>query len=228
MATSPAIYPEQKQLEDPLLYLPCSTISEYRKGHTIYDRDRPSKSLFLVIDGKVKVCRVANEGRQVVVDLYSTDDFFGESALLSETAHETQQECAIAFENTKVMSWTATEIERLVTRCPRLAVALLQLVVERSVELVQRVESLSVDNNARRLALALIRFSERLGHRSDHGAVEMMPFTHDMLSQYVGTTREFVTSQMNQFRRQGYLDYSRKGIWLHADSMKDWLRRQPA
>jgi hypothetical protein len=29
---------------------------------------------------------------------------------------------------------------------------------------------------------------------------------------------------MNQFRRQGYLTYSRKGILLHRDAIKDWLR----
>jgi len=30
---------------------------------------------------------------------------------------------------------------------------------------------------------------------------------------------------MNQFRRQGYLRYSRKGIMLERDAMKDWLRQ---
>jgi hypothetical protein len=31
---------------------------------------------------------------------------------------------------------------------------------------------------------------------------------------------------MNQFRRQGYLRYSRKGIVLYRDAMHDWLRNQ--
>jgi len=29
---------------------------------------------------------------------------------------------------------------------------------------------------------------------------------------------------MNLFRRQGYLRYSRKGILLYRDAMKEWLR----
>jgi hypothetical protein len=40
----------------------------------------------------------------------------------------------------------------------------------------------------------------------------MIPFTHELLSQYVGTSREIVTHYMNQFRRQGYLRYSRKRL----------------
>jgi len=56
----------------------------------------------------------------------------------------------------------------------------------------------------------------------------MMALTHELLSQYVGTSREIITHYMNQFRRDGYLRYSRKGILLHRDAMRDWLRQQAA
>jgi CRP-like cAMP-binding protein len=48
----------------------------------------------------------------------------------------------------------------------------------------------------------------------------MMPFTHVLLSQYVGTSREIVTHYMNQFRKQGYVSYSRRGILLHRDTLR--------
>jgi CRP/FNR family transcriptional regulator len=198
---------------------------EYRRGQVIYDQDQPSTSIYLVIDGKVKVCRMADDGRQVVVDIYQTDEFFGESAFLSRS---TRDEQALALEGTKVMTWTTAEIEDLVTHRPRLAIALLQILVQRSIEFGNRIESFSVDNIARRLARTLIRFSERLGHGADDGSVQMMPFTHELLSQYVGTSREIVTHYMNQFRRQGYLRYSRKGIMLYRDALRDWLRQNAA
>ena len=227
MATSPLTLalPEQRSLEDPLAHLPCSSILEYRRGQVIYDQDQPSTSIYLVIDGKVKVCRMADDGRQVVVDIYQTDEFFGESAFLSAS---TRDEQALALEGTKVMTWTTAEIEDLVTHRPRLAIALLQILVQRSIEFGNRIESFSVDNIARRLARTLIRFSERLGHGADDGSVQMMPFTHELLSQYVGTSREIVTHYMNQFRRQGYLRYSRKGIMLYRDALRDWLRQNAA
>jgi len=224
MATSPiTISAPQKQLEDPLAHLPCSNILEYRKGQVIYNQDQPSTNIYLVIDGKVKVCRMADDGRQVVVDIYHTDEFLGESAFLNSPARDEQ---ALALENTKVMTWTTAEIEGIVMRRPRLAVALLQIMVQRSIEFGHRIESFSVDNIARRLARTLIRFSERLGQSLEDGSIQMMPFTHELLSQYVGTSREIVTHYMNQFRRQGYLRYSRKSILLYRDAMKDWLRRE--
>jgi CRP/FNR family cyclic AMP-dependent transcriptional regulator len=221
MGMSPAVLTPQRALEDPLAHLPCSSILEFKKGQMIYSQDQPSTSIYLVIDGKVKVCRLADDGHQVVVDIYQPDEFFGESAFLN-LPHRAEQ--ATALENTKLMTWTASEIEEIVMKRPRLAVALLQILVQRTLDFGHRIESFSVDNIARRLARSLIRFSERLGQLEEDGSVRMVPFTHELLSQYVGTSREIVTHYMNQFRRQGYLRYSRKGIVLYRDALKDWLR----
>lgn len=225
MATSPALAKPQAQLEDPLVYLPSSSILNYRKNQIIYNQDHPSTNICLVIDGKVKVCRITDDGRPVIVDIYQHEDFFGESAFLNSP---TRGEQAVALENTKVMVWTMAEIEEIVMRRPRLGVALLQMLARRSIEFGHRIESFSVESVARRLGRGLIRFSERLGQNADDGSVQMMPFTHELLSQYVGTSREVVTHFMNQFRRQGYLSYSRKGILLRPDALRSWFEQQTA
>ena len=222
MATSPTVFAPQKSLEDPLAHLPCSSIVEYKKGQMIYNQDQPSTNIYLIIAGKIKVSRVADDGHQVVVDIYQPDEFFGESAFLN-LPHRCEQ--ATALENTKVMAWTTAEIEDLILKRPRLSVALVQILVQRTIDFTHRIESFSVDNIARRLARSLIRFSDRLGTAEEDGSVRMAPFTHELLSQYVGTSREIVTHYMNQFRRQGYLKYSRKEIILYRDAFRDWLRQ---
>jgi len=222
MASSPTAFAPHKSLEDPLAHLPCSTIVEYRKGQTIYNQDQPSTSLYLVIEGKVKVVRLADDGHQVVVDIYQSDEFFGESAFLS-LPHRSEQ--STALEDTKLMAWGTQEIEDIVMKRPRLAVALLQIQVQRTLDMTQRIESFSADNISRRLARSLIRFSERLGTVEADGAIHMAAFTHELLSQYVGTSREIVTHYMNQFRRMGYSQYSRRGIVLYRDAFVQWLRQ---
>ncbi len=101
--TSPTLLTPQKPLEDPLAHLPCSSIVRYRKGQMIYSQDQPSTGIFLVIDGKVKVSRLSGEGHQVVVDIYQSDEFFGESAFLN-LPHRCEQ--AVALESAKLMTWT--------------------------------------------------------------------------------------------------------------------------
>jgi CRP/FNR family cyclic AMP-dependent transcriptional regulator len=188
----------------------------------VYGPEQASASIYLVIDGKVKVCRAAPGGLQVVVDIYKSDEFFGEVAFLGV---EQSPELAVAVENTTVMMWTAAEIEEIISRRPKLGIALLQFLVQRSMDFVSRIETFAVDNIARRLARALLRFSERFGSYNDDGTVQMIPFTHELLAQYVGTSREIVTHYMNQFRRDGYLEYSRQGILLRGDALREWLRQ---
>src|SRR6266436_8988806 len=143
MASTITVAAPQKPLEDPLAHLPCSSILEYRKGQMIYNQDQPSTSIYLVIDGKVKVSRLADDGHQVVVDIYQPDEFFGESAFLN-LPHRSEQ--ATALENAKLMAWSTVEIDDIIMRRPRLAVALLQILAQRTMDFTYRIESFSVDN----------------------------------------------------------------------------------
>src|SRR5712671_4064240 len=82
MASSPIRIPQRKVLEDPLAHLPCSSVVEYGKGEILYGYAQRCENLYLILSGHVKVTRMADHGEQMLVDLYRTDEFFGESALL--------------------------------------------------------------------------------------------------------------------------------------------------
>jgi len=212
----------QKQLEDPLAYLPCSTIQEYRKGQLIYSQDQPSTKFFLIIAGWVKVSRLTDDGKQVVVDIYQADEFFGESTFLGS---QTYREQVTAVEETRLMTWDVSVVEDLMMKRPQLGIALLQILASRTTGFKARIESLAVDTIERRLARTLVRLSERFGVAEDDGTVSMMALTHEFLAQYVGTTREIVTLHMNKIRTQGSLQYSRKGITVNRESLLQSLRQ---
>ena len=211
-------------LEDPLDYLPPSNIFPYKKGQIIYQQNEASTNLYFIVEGKVKVSFIAENSGQVILDIYKQDEFFGESASVNLT-HRGEQ--ATAMESTTLMTWTIDVIEDEIMRRPRLAVALLQLVAQRSLHLAERIESFSLDTIERRLARALIRFSERFGTKIEgaDGSICMPAFTHDVLSQYVGTTREALTHYMIEFRRQGFIKYSRQEIIL-CSSLREWARHK--
>jgi CRP/FNR family transcriptional regulator len=164
-----------------------------------------------------------NHRDQVVVDIYKQDEFFGEAAFLQ---HGHGGEEATALEDTKLMSWTSAELQAIIVDRPPLAMAFLQILAQRTMDFTYRIESFFVDTIDRRLARALIRFSERLGTETGpgDGAFRMPPFTHELLAQYVGTSRELITTYMNQFRREGYLKFSRKEVILFRDPLREWIR----
>jgi CRP/FNR family transcriptional regulator len=177
--------------------------------------------LYLVISGTVKITRVSDHGRQVLLDLYRPDEFFGEAALVT-LSHTSER--AVAHQKTRLMAWRAGDIEEMVMKRPHLAMALLQAFGQRALGFTERIQSLSADSIDQRLAHTLIRFSERLGTPQTDGGVAMEPLTHELLAQYVGTSRELITCRMASFRRQGYVQYSRKGIVLYRESLRAWVR----
>ena len=209
-------------LEDPLSYLPISVVREFAKRETIFHQALPSTGLYLIIAGKVAVHRTPESGkRPVLVNIYQEDDFFGESALTDEGSMET----ATALEPVQVMTWTTDEINEICANRSKLGIALLQFIVQRSHSFQRRIESLASDGIERRLGRTLLEFSERFGEPTDHGGMKMLPLTHQLLGEYVGTSREIITHFMAEFREKGFIDYSRRETVVKTTPLTDWLRR---
>src|SRR3954469_16013866 len=104
-----------REMEDALMYLPRKGVTDYRKGQIIFDEHQPSRGLHLVVQGRVKVAIPLDDGCQTVVDIFTTDDFFGESSLLGTSRNI---ERAIALDNCTLMSWSSAEIEEQVEKQP--------------------------------------------------------------------------------------------------------------
>jgi len=160
------------RLEDVLAHLPLASTTEYSHGQMIYGPDHLSKSLYLVISGKVLISQIGEGGSEVLLDIIRPDELFGESAFL-DGPHRAEQ--ATTLENSTVMTWPISDMEALVMKRPRLAVALLQVVAQRSADFSRRIESLALDTIERRLARSLIRFSDRLGKQEEDGTIKLMP-----------------------------------------------------
>jgi CRP/FNR family transcriptional regulator len=220
MASSSASIVPGTPIEDVLEHLPVSRITEYDKGQVIYGPENPSHSIYLVVAGKVRLSQCAADGTEVLLDIIPPDEIFGESSFLDSRCRSDR---AIAAEASKAMAWAVSGVEDLVTKRPRLAVALLQILAQRNARAALRIESFATDSIEQRLARSLLRFSERLGTMEEDGTERMMPLTHALLSQYVGTSREIVTHYMTRFRKQGYVRYSRDGIVLYRNALKTML-----
>jgi CRP/FNR family cyclic AMP-dependent transcriptional regulator len=203
--------------EDPLVHLSYKDLIEYRRGQIIFDENQGSRGIRLLVQGKVRVCRPSVEGVEVVIDIYQANELFGESGFLGAAG---RGERATALLRSQVMFWDAAEIEQAIESRPQLGVALMRLLARRCADICSRLEGFAAEKTHQRVVRSLLHFAERFGTRSEDGAVHIPPMTHQLISEYVGTSREIVTFNMNQLRRQGYLRYSRKGIDLFADALK--------
>jgi CRP/FNR family transcriptional regulator len=168
----------------------------------------------------VKLSIPVEAGTESIIDIFGTDDFFGESALLGVPRYA---ERATAIDNSTLMSWTTREIEEHSERQPKLGIALVQMLVKRGEDYQNRLQSMALEKTPERVARAMLRFAERFGTPTGDGSLQIPPLTHQLISEYVGTSREIVTYQMNRLRHRGVLRYSRTGIQVYPDALKACL-----
>lgn len=202
-------FPVRPTWEDPLDILPRRKPQEFSKDQTIYTPEDRAYSLFLVVDGMVKVSRISHSGRETVLDFCGPDTFFGESCLLAQPY---RGEMAVAQEDSSVMEWSAADLYDIAMRSPALGPSLLRVMARKLRETEDRVESLATDQIPQRLAKVVLRLADSFGEPMTGSKVHLMPVTHELLAKHVGTSREIITQHMSQLRRKGLLTYSRAGM----------------
>ena len=89
-----------------------------------------------------------------------------------------------------------------------------------------RLESMSVYKTPERVMLALVQLCDSIGAPAADGATRVGALTHKTLAEYVGTSREIVTFELNRLRRLGFLRYSRKHMDIYIHMMYEALREQ--
>jgi CRP/FNR family transcriptional regulator, cyclic AMP receptor protein len=202
---------------DALRYLPPSTVMEYRRGEEIYTQGAPATHLYAVVQGSVKVGRVARGGRPMVIDLYMKDRLFGEWALTSRH----RREHATAMEAAAIMVWPIAQVQSLMAERPKFAVALLNVIAQRSSGFLERVEYSVTASIPQRVAAALLHFAGQAGVEGPEGWIRTGPLTHEFIAEYVGASREVVTTYLTEFRRKGHVLYSRRQMLVHRAALMD-------
>jgi CRP/FNR family transcriptional regulator, cyclic AMP receptor protein len=73
---------------DPAIYLSTvakgRSISTHRKGDEFFVQGDPANAIFYIKKGKVKITVVSKQGKEAVVALMSTDEFFGEGCMIGQ------------------------------------------------------------------------------------------------------------------------------------------------
>ena len=208
--------------ENPLSYLPRKPVCEIPKGKVIYGGEKPAAKLYVVTLGRVKISRLSSEGRQSITRIVRADGLFGESCLIGIPRHG---ESAIALDKVVLMGWDRAEVEMRIEAEPRLGIALSQYLVRECMELQDRMEAMAIHKTPERVALGLLQLAIDIGNATGDGSTRVGRLTHDTIAEFVGTSREIVSCQMNRLRRLGLIRYSRKYLDVDSQAMLDELKR---
>lgn len=188
------------------------TIKKYKKGNVIVLEQEAGASLFIIVNGKVKVVRTDDEGREVILTLLGPGEFFGEMALL-----DGMERSATVVANSKADIFVIHRMEflKVLHDFPQIATALLAELARRLRRADAQIKSLSLKDAAGRVANVLLMLADDIGmFRKGKVEIEELPLQQD-LANMAGTSRETVSRMLHQFIRQGHLTLEGSKVIIH-------------
>ncbi|TAK21307.1 MAG: Crp/Fnr family transcriptional regulator [Chloroflexota bacterium] len=172
------------------------------KGRTIYRQEDTAEGLFLLKNGRVRLSRITSGGKKLDLAILEPGTFFGEMPLLGEQMRNASAE---AVEDCTLCVMSQTDIERLISKKPQVALRMLEIVGRRLAAAEARLEDLAYRGVRARLASVLLRLG-----KAREGVIEGV--THQELGDMIGAYRETVTKVLDELQDAGAVELARKRI----------------
>jgi CRP-like cAMP-binding protein len=193
-------------------YRDSHDFKHYRKGEFVYFSDDPSSTIYLIAEGKIKILYYTEEGDEVIKSVLTKGDVFGELSLLGE---EKRKDFAMAVQdNTSICVLTIEQMDELMKKNRNLALKINKLIGLRIRKLERRVEALVFKDVRTRMLEFLREFAEERGEASGKSYQVNHFLTHKDMADLIGTTRQTVTTLLNELRNEGKIDFSRRSIYI--------------
>jgi CRP/FNR family transcriptional regulator, cyclic AMP receptor protein len=196
-------------------------ISDYRKDQIVYMQGDLADSVFYVQSGKVKKTVASEQGKEAVVALLGTGDFFGEGCL---TGQPLRLATVSAMAECVIVRITKAEITRVIHEEPAFAELFIAHLLARNSRVEQDLVDQLFNSSEKRLARILLL----LANFGKEGRPEpiLATISQETLAEMIGTTRARVSFFMNRFRKLGLVDYNGQ-IEVHSSLLDVVLHEKP-
>jgi CRP-like cAMP-binding protein len=197
------------------------TVSSYRKDEIVYAQGQPADSVFYIQSGKVKNTVISEQGKEAVVAVLGTGDFFGEGCLAGQAlrlaAVAALTECVIA-------QISKADITRVIHEEPAFAELFISHLLARNSRVEEDLVDQLFNSSEKRLARTLLL----LANFGKEGQPEpiLAKISQETLAEMIGTTRSRVSRFMNKFRQLGLIDYNGH-IEVHRSLLNVVLHEKP-
>ena len=197
------------------------SIGTYRKGYAIFSQGEPADAVFYIQKGKVKITVVSEQGKEAVVAILGTDDFFGEGCLAGQPR---RMATVKAITESTIMCLEKAAIVRRLHDEPAFSELFMAHLLARTIRVEEDLVDQLFNSSEKRLARKLLILAN-FGKEGRPDAV-IPKISQEMLAEMVGTTRARVSFFMNKFRKLGFIRYNGR-IEVHSSLLNVILHDQP-
>lgn len=167
----------------------------FKKNQVIYYEGDKGNGLYLLLSGKVKTIKMAEDGRELMTGMYSADDYLGINAMLS---NEEYADTATALEDSQLCLIPKEQLEHLLNLYPEVAREFIKLLANDVREKEEQLLQMAYHSVRKKMAEALLRL-----HKSDGKEFKI---SREDLAALAGMATETVSRTLSDFKDEGLID----------------------
>ena len=178
-------------------------IREFSKNEIILQEEDTNDFMYVILLGKVKVVKATEEGKEIILAMHGSEEFFGEVSLIDG---KTSPATVTATENSLVAIISKHDFYSLLLTQRKELDTLLQILCGRLRESWKRIHILNSKNAIQRVKMLLIILSYNNGEKTPEGVVINHKLTHQDIADMAGLTRETVTRVLDRLQKDGEIE----------------------
>jgi len=176
--------------------LGAGSVCTLTRGETLFIQGDKAESIYIVLDGWVKLGRITQSGDDIVVAVYSRGESFGEAAAMKGGVYPVTVE---VVEDATLFQVTAKTIAEKIGTHPEMAMAMLASTFRHLHELVLDIEVIKGHNGAQRLATFLVA----LAPVEEGASTFSLPYDKGLIAARLGMKPESLSRSISNLRGQG-------------------------
>jgi CRP/FNR family transcriptional regulator, cyclic AMP receptor protein len=193
----------------------------FKKGEVIFHKTDMSTDLYIVDSGTLKAVLSDDDGDEIVLARFDAGAFFGELSLLDGQGRSAT---IVADADSELSVLSQPVFLELVTKDPKIAIALMTTMVGRLRKADEKIESLAFQEVGERLIRALLDGASR-SDRGPKGFLTGAKRTHKDLASVIGSSREAVSKCMKLLTSTGVVREA-EGHMLIAEKALEQLKHR--
>jgi CRP/FNR family transcriptional regulator, cyclic AMP receptor protein len=184
----------------------------FRSGEVIFHRDDPGQVLYMINEGKVKICIISPDGQELSLAVLGKGEYFGEFALLDGLPRSTD---AVALERVECYTLQRSDFHNAILNNPKIAILVLEALTKRLRNTDQMVEDLIFLDVYGRVAKKLLELADAHGIQTEEGIRIDVRLTQQELASMVGASRESVNKVLGYFTDKNFISTDKHRITIH-------------
>jgi len=183
----------------------------YKKGSYIYFPDELADKIYFIREGSIKIGSLGNGGKELTKTILSKGEVFGELALVGIPK---RKDFAYVVEDTQLCIISIAQMKSLMREYNGLQVFIMKMMGDRILDMEQRLESLVFKDSRTRIIEYLLNQAKKKGQRVGYETLIKKMLTHQEISNFTATSRQTVTTVLNELRDKNILTFNRKRLLI--------------